>query len=461
MKPIKRTVCIFFALLMMLSILPAQPADAAFGDVSRSSSYYKAVTYLTNIGVISGYTNGNFGLTDSIKREDMVTLLWRIAGEPTVSGVSNFTDNKDTTKYYYKAIRWAQKTGVTNGVGNNKFGIGSLLTNEQTMQFIYNFATKVVKRSSTISNPLGASIAETRIKSYADWAKTAARWAYRNKIATLSYVHDANCTRGDVALMLYNYYKQYQRRFAFVGTGTDDMGIGSVALTTDYVNLFSKKFSVPEGNIHTKKVDSQTAFQTAIDTAFGTATCIDKCYIYFHAHGRAEGLNLNRKGNVTPSAEATLSPDELYSMLDKKEGMFTVMLEACRCGVFVEYFKRNGYRYNLNLDIITGTSAAQNSACMTVDGKTRAIASYCWLKALENSIPDSTNPYTFSEDKATYDLVLNGQGNGDGYISMQELCNATKNAINACRAGTANPSSEYQTCLYHSTRVKNVAFGTP
>lgn len=82
--------------------------------------------------------DGSFAPDTIVTRGEFVTMLYRLAGEPAVSGKSVFTDI-DEDKFYYKAAIWAAANGITNGVGDNKFAGESDCTREQVVTFLYRY----------------------------------------------------------------------------------------------------------------------------------------------------------------------------------------------------------------------------------------------------------------------------------------------------------------------------------
>lgn len=89
--------------------------------------------------------DGIFGAEDIVTRAEFVTMLWRLAGEPYSNNMTNeFTDVSESD-YYYKAVLWASRVGITKGVGNNKFAPTADCTREQVVTFLYRFYQKYGK----------------------------------------------------------------------------------------------------------------------------------------------------------------------------------------------------------------------------------------------------------------------------------------------------------------------------
>lgn len=91
---------------------PAVTGSCAYKDVAKDSAYYDAIVWATENGYISGYDNGSFGASDSLSREQLVTILWRYAGSPMLMdypGLQNYTDAKEISAYARQAIAWAHQ----------------------------------------------------------------------------------------------------------------------------------------------------------------------------------------------------------------------------------------------------------------------------------------------------------------------------------------------------------------
>lgn len=107
-----------------------------FSDVSRSDYYYKAVLWAVQKGITSGTSATTFGPDENCQRSQIVTFLYRYAGEPSVSGSSSFVD-VDSSAYYVNAVRWAVANGVTNGTSATTFGPEENCTRAQIMTLLY------------------------------------------------------------------------------------------------------------------------------------------------------------------------------------------------------------------------------------------------------------------------------------------------------------------------------------
>ena len=108
-----------------------------FSDVKPSKYYYKAVLWAAENGITNGVGNGKFGVGQGCTREQAMTFLWVSAGRPRHSQTNNPFSDVKSGKYYYNAILWAVENGVTSGVGNGRFGVGQICTRAQIMTFLF------------------------------------------------------------------------------------------------------------------------------------------------------------------------------------------------------------------------------------------------------------------------------------------------------------------------------------
>ena len=107
-----------------------------FSDVSTSAYYYEAVKWAQEKGITGGIGNGLFGPNQPCTRAQIVTFLWRAAGSPEPKSMSSFSD-VSADSYYAKAVAWAVESGITTGTGDGKFSPDATCTREQAVAFLY------------------------------------------------------------------------------------------------------------------------------------------------------------------------------------------------------------------------------------------------------------------------------------------------------------------------------------
>ena len=107
-----------------------------FPDVPVGSYYWNAVLWAIEQGITEGTSYLTFSPNDSCTRAQIVTFLWRAKGNPAVSSNAPFTDVAPDA-YYAAAVTWAEKNGITGGIGNGLFGSNNTCTRAQIVTFLY------------------------------------------------------------------------------------------------------------------------------------------------------------------------------------------------------------------------------------------------------------------------------------------------------------------------------------
>ena len=107
--------------------------------------YAESVRYVTQKGYMSGYSNGQFGPNDNLKRQDFVLILARIAGADLSKYENKATKFSDVKKgsYYYSAVNWATEKKIIGGYANGKFGVNDPITREQICVIAISFVNSV------------------------------------------------------------------------------------------------------------------------------------------------------------------------------------------------------------------------------------------------------------------------------------------------------------------------------
>lgn len=107
-----------------------------FKDVPVDAYYYEAVKWAAEKGITGGVGNGLFAPNQPCTRAQIVTFLWRAAGSPVVNYAMNMTDVAEDA-YYGEAVRWALSEGITTGTGDGKFSPDATCTRAQAVTFLY------------------------------------------------------------------------------------------------------------------------------------------------------------------------------------------------------------------------------------------------------------------------------------------------------------------------------------
>ena len=143
-----------------------------FTDVPAGSWYYGAAAYAYNNGLFGGTSPTTFAPNVTMSRAMLVTVLWRLAGEPAPKGVNTFDDVPGGT-WYTDAVTWAAENGVVSGVGGGRFDPNGDVTREQTAVILFNYAHNcgydVSARADLSVFPDAGSVS--------GWAQAALAWA--------------------------------------------------------------------------------------------------------------------------------------------------------------------------------------------------------------------------------------------------------------------------------------------
>ena len=156
-----------------------QPEPIVFPDVKEGSWYYDMVQYCAQRGYMGGYSNGNFGPADNLKRQDFVLILAKIADanlDKYADTASKFSDVKKGS-YYYSAVMWAVENGIIGGYSNGKFGVGDNITREQVATILYRYMGS--PDVSNVDTTLAKFSDVNRISAY---AKIPIAWAVQKEV---------------------------------------------------------------------------------------------------------------------------------------------------------------------------------------------------------------------------------------------------------------------------------------
>ena len=174
-----------------------------FSDVSTSAYYYEAVKWAQKKGITGGIGNGLFGPNQPCTRAQIVTFLWRAAGSPVVNYAMNMSDVPEGS-YYAEAVRWALSEGITTGTTGNTFSPDSECTRAQAVAFLFRYAaSEAVTLQELVS---GFSDAD----SVPGYALPAMNWALAEEIVQgngSKLMPNDSCTRAQIVTFLFRAYQ--------------------------------------------------------------------------------------------------------------------------------------------------------------------------------------------------------------------------------------------------------------
>ena len=122
-----------------VTFVEAAPEPLPFTDVKEGDWFHDAVRYVYDNGLMDGVGDGQFAPNATTNRAMVVTILYRLAGEPAVSGDVAFTD-VEPGLWYTDAVLWAAQKGIVNGVNETEFAPAGDLTREQLATILYRYA---------------------------------------------------------------------------------------------------------------------------------------------------------------------------------------------------------------------------------------------------------------------------------------------------------------------------------
>lgn len=209
---------------MMIPVISVSAARDPFTDVSRKDWYYESVKYAYDYGLMNGVSDDQFAPQTTMSRAMIVTVLYRMEGEPYTSS-SAFLDVPSGT-WYTDAVAWAAENNIVNGYSRDHFGPSDDVTREQIAAILYRYADSCGYDVSEQADLSGYRDYD-RIS---DWAEMALSWSNakglilgrdENKLAP-----EANATRAEVATIL--------QRFCENVVDSSEDGENTYTVTYDY-----------------------------------------------------------------------------------------------------------------------------------------------------------------------------------------------------------------------------------
>ena len=182
--------------------------ELPFRDVSKRDWYYDDVVYVYRKDYMDGMSSTRFGGELNTTRGQIVTILWRLTGEPRATKRNPFTD-VSSSQYYYDAISWAYDAGVVDGFDAYTFKPDQNVTREQLAAILYRYA-----KYMNLSTSGSAYLAKYRdADKIANWAYDAMAWAnYRGLINGTSATRidpKGYATRAQIAAILHRFAVEY------------------------------------------------------------------------------------------------------------------------------------------------------------------------------------------------------------------------------------------------------------
>ena len=171
-----------------------------FRDVSTDAYYYEAVKWAQKKGITGGIGDGLFGPNQPCTRAQIVTFLWRAAGSPVVNYAMDLTD-VPSDAYYAEAVRWALSQGITTGTADGKFSPNAPCTRAQAVTFLFR-----ASKASADGAPAFSDVAADAY--YAEAVKWATDNGITNGTTSSTFSPGSGCTRAQIVTFLWRLYAE-------------------------------------------------------------------------------------------------------------------------------------------------------------------------------------------------------------------------------------------------------------
>ena len=183
--------------------LKFHPTETGFTDTDAlSAEFQNAVNWAVATGVTNGFPDGTFQPEKICTRSEIVTLLWRMAGEPEATAPAAFEDV--TEDWYAEAVAWAAENGITNGTSETKFSPDQTCTRGQIVTFLYRY-------DRLVNAEAGETTAEKTFRDVSPAAYYGApvTWAVKNGItkgiSSVLFAPLQSCNRVQAVTFLFRY----------------------------------------------------------------------------------------------------------------------------------------------------------------------------------------------------------------------------------------------------------------
>ena len=172
-----------------------------FRDVPTDAYYYEAVKWAQKKGITGGIGDGLFGPNQPCTRAQIVTFLWRAAGSPEPKGTAAGMTDVAAGSYYEKAVAWAIENGITTGTANGRFAPDATCTRAQGMTFLFR-----ASKASADGAPAFSDVAADAY--YAEAVKWATDNGITNGTTSSTFSPGSGCTRAQIVTFLWRLYAE-------------------------------------------------------------------------------------------------------------------------------------------------------------------------------------------------------------------------------------------------------------
>ncbi|MBR4949879.1 MAG: leucine-rich repeat protein, partial [Clostridia bacterium] len=146
--------------------------SSKFTDVDTKQWYHESIDYAVENGLMNGVSDTRFDINGTTTRSQLVTLLWRLEGQPEVDYEINFRD-VESDSWYTEAIRWAASKSIVNGYSDTEFGTNDAITREQLAALLYRYEQY---KGGGFKGQWDYTLNFADLKYMSDWAYEAMSW---------------------------------------------------------------------------------------------------------------------------------------------------------------------------------------------------------------------------------------------------------------------------------------------
>jgi hypothetical protein len=167
-----------------------------FEDVPADSFYYDAVQWAVEQGITTGATATTFNPNGELLRAQVVTMLWRAAGEPAATIANPFTDVSESD-WYYNAVLWAVEEGITTGISATEFAPFGVTNRAQAVTFLWRYLNEpIASTENSFSDVVEGA-----------WYEDAVNWAVERNVTngmdSDTFGIEVNCNRAHMVTFLF------------------------------------------------------------------------------------------------------------------------------------------------------------------------------------------------------------------------------------------------------------------
>ncbi len=290
-KMIRKALCATLSCVLLAGLLPVAALGAAstpFYDVAGDAWYATAVNYVYSTQLMSGMEERSFGPNVEATRGQIVTILYRLAGQPAVSGRAPFTDVA-ADSYCNSSVAWANAVGIASGTGGGKFQPSGAVTREQMATIFYRYAC-YKKYNVSKTTDLSVFDDQWQISSY---AREPLSWAVGTGIMNGTDAKNISAhtiaSRAVLATTLMRFCTQYNIKVPVVSAASSTVASAAAPAQTASTAPAQTVSTTPTQTASTTQ--AQTASATAAQTAAAASTL---------SEGTVSSITLDGSTVVTP-----------------------------------------------------------------------------------------------------------------------------------------------------------------